>query len=67
MPSQRRGSRRQLRQVLQFGLFDDQQVGPQWLQLPPATQLAVTELMVRLLSDHRRPEGLSAAGERRDD
>jgi len=67
MPSQRRSSRRRLPQVVQFGLFDDQQVGPQWRQLPPSTQLAVTELMARLLSEHRQSERPPAAGERCDD
>lgn len=67
MPSQRRGSRRRLPQVVQFSLFDDQQVGPQWRQLPSATRSAVTELMVYLLSEHRRSERLSVAGERSDD
>jgi hypothetical protein len=67
MASQRRGSRRRLSQVVQIGLFEHQPVGPQWRQLPPATRLAVTELMVRLLSEHRRSERLPAAGERCDD
>ena len=67
MPSQRRSLRRRLPQVVQFGLFDDQQVGPQWRQLPRATRLAVTELMARLLSEHRQSERLSTAGERCDD
>lgn len=67
MPSQRRGSRRQLPQVVQFSLFDNHQVRPQWQQLPPAIRLAVTELMVHLLSEHRRSERLSVAGERCDD
>jgi hypothetical protein len=67
MPSQRHSLRRRLPQVVQFGLFDDQQVGPQWRQLPLATRLAVTELMARLLSEHRQSERLPAAGERRDD
>ena len=66
MRSQRHDSKRQLPQV-QFVLFDNQQVGPQWRQLPLATRLAVTELMVRLLSEHRRSERLSAAGVRCDD
>jgi len=66
MATQRRGSRRRRPQVVQFGLFDDQRVGPQWRQLPPATRLAVTELMVRLLSEHRRSVRLSA-GARCDD
>lgn len=56
MPSQCRGSRRQPLQVVQFSLFDNQQVGPQWRQLPPATRSAVTELMVHMLSEHRRSE-----------
>ncbi len=67
MPSLRRGSRRQVPQVVQFTLFDDQQVGPQWRHLPPATRLAVTDLMVRLLSEHRRSERPDTAGERYDD
>ncbi|HEY6456043.1 MAG TPA: hypothetical protein VIY90_12275 [Steroidobacteraceae bacterium] len=67
MPSQRRGSRRGLPQVAQFNLFDDQELGPQWRQLPPATQLMVTDLMVRLLSEHRRSNGPGTAGERCDD
>jgi hypothetical protein len=67
MPSQRRGSRRQLPQVVQFSLFDNQQVGPQWRQLPPTTRLAVIELMVHLLSEHRRSERPYVAGERSDD
>jgi hypothetical protein len=67
MPSQRRGSRRQLSQVVQFSLFDNHQAGPQWRQLPPAIRLAVTELMVHLLNEHRRSERLSVAGERCND
>lgn len=67
MPSQCRGSRRRPLQVVQFSLFDNQQVGPQWRQLPPATRSAVTELMVHMLSEHRRSERLYAAGERIDD
>jgi hypothetical protein len=67
MPSQRRGSRRQLPQVVQFSLFDNQQVGPQWRHLPPTTRLAVIELMVHLLSEHRRSERPYVAGERSDD
>jgi hypothetical protein len=67
MPSQRRGSRRRLPQVVQFSLFDNQQVGPQWRQLPPSTRSAVTELMVHLLSEHRRSERLYVAGEPSDD
>jgi hypothetical protein len=67
MPSQCRGSRRRPLQVVQFSLFDNQQVGPQWRQLPPATRSAVTELMVHMLSEHRRSERLHVAGERIDD
>jgi hypothetical protein len=67
MPSQCRGSRRRPLQVVQFSLFDNQQVGPQWRQLPPATRSAVTELMVHMLSEHRRSERLYVAGERIDD
>jgi hypothetical protein len=67
MPSQRRGSRSRQPQVVQFSLFDNQPVGPQWRQLPPATRSAVTELMVQLLSEHRRSERLYVAGERSDD
>ena len=67
MPSQCRGSRRRPLQVVQFSLFDNQQVGPQWRQLPPATRSAVTELMVQMLSEHRRSERLYVAGERIDD
>jgi len=66
MPSQRRSSRRRLPQAIQFGLFDDQQVGPQWRQLPAATRLALTELMARLLSEDQQSER-RPAGERRDD
>ena len=67
MPSQRRSSRRQPLHVVQFSLFDNQQVGPQWRQLPPATRSAVTELMVHMLSEHRRSERLHVVGERIDD
>ena len=67
MPSQRRGSKSRQPQVVQFSLFDNQPVGPQWRQLPPATRSAVTELMVQLLSEHRRSERLYVAGERSDD
>jgi hypothetical protein len=67
MPSQRRGSRRRLPQVVQFGLFDEQPLGPQWRQLPPSTRLAVTELMVRLLSQQGQSVRLTAGGERSDD
>ena len=67
MSSQRRGSRRRLPQVVQFGLFDKQPLGPQWRQLPPSTRLAVTELMVRLLSQQGQSVRLTAGGERSDD
>jgi hypothetical protein len=66
MPSLHRGFGTQRPQVLQFNLFDHQHVGPQWRHLPPATRLAVSDLMVRLLSEHRseRPD---PTGERRND
>jgi hypothetical protein len=53
--------------VAQFDLFRTQGPEPQWRQLPQATRSTVTDLMARLLSEHRRSEGLGAGGERRDD
>jgi hypothetical protein len=67
MPIQRRGSRRGLPQVAQFNPFDDQELGPQWRRLPPATRSTVTDLMVRLPSEHRRSDGPGTVGERHDD
>ena len=36
-------------------------------KLPPAIRLTVTDLMVRLLSKHRRSDGPGTVGERCDD
>ena len=67
MPSQCHRCRRQPPQVPQFDLFGDQDLGPLWRQLPPAIRLAVTELMVRLLSESRRSVSQGTARERCDD
>ena len=40
---------------------------PQWRQLPQETRSTVTDLMARLLSEHRRPESHVALGEWHDD
>ena len=41
--------------------------GPNGVSCRTATRSAVTELMVQLLSEHRRSERLYVAGERSDD
>ena len=67
MPSPCHRYRRQPLQVPQFDLFGDQGLGPLWRQLPPATRVTVTELMVRLLSERRRSASQGTVGERCDD
>jgi hypothetical protein len=67
MRNQRRVHRTHQPEVPQFDLFRTQDPEPQWRQLPQVTRSTVTDLMARLLSEHRRSEGLGAVGERRDD
>ena len=61
------GYRKQPPQVPQLDLFGEQDPGPQWQQLPLATRSTVTDLMVRLLSEHQRSGGPGVVGEHCDD
>jgi hypothetical protein len=67
MRSQRLVPRNHQREAPQLDLFRTQEPEPQWRQLPQETRSTVTDLMARLLSEHRRPESRVALGERHDD
>jgi hypothetical protein len=67
MRSQRLVPRNHQPEAPQFDLFRTQDLEPKWRQLPQEIRSRVTDLMARLLSEHRRPESRGALGERHDD